>query len=273
MRIERADAGIGAIVSDIDLNRLGEEEWAQVYRTWLDAKVMAVRGQHFDIEQFLGLGRRFGRLKPHRVRKTRHPDYPELTRMGLETKTSGGTVNQAVYGRGDAWHTDGPWDQEVCKATQLYGLEIPSVGGDTLFSDMQAAYEALPESLRARIDGLDARFVYGGRTRRVALLSPEDRDLPPAVHPVVKVHPETGRRSLYINPVHFLEFVGMERAESDALAEELFEYLFQPGAQYRHQWKQYDYVIWDNRCLIHAAAGGYPLDQKRIHWRSTIMEQ
>src|SRR3546814_12567382 len=95
--------------------------------------------------------------------------------MGLETKKSTGEVNQAVFKRGDRWHTDGPWDQEICKATQLYGLEIPSQGGDTLFTNMQTTYEALPAALQARIAHLSARFAYGGKSRKMDLLDPEDR--------------------------------------------------------------------------------------------------
>src|SRR5690606_28926626 len=114
-----------------------------------DRNVIVVRDQNLTIEQFLAYSRRFGRLKPHRVVKTRHPDHPELTVMGVNKKTSDGKVNQSIYARGANWHTDSPWDTEICKGTQLYALEIPSYGGDTLFANMYAAYDALPASLKA----------------------------------------------------------------------------------------------------------------------------
>ncbi|HWK72234.1 MAG TPA: TauD/TfdA family dioxygenase [Burkholderiaceae bacterium] len=274
MKIELTDTDVGALITGVDMNRLSDDEWKEIYNAWLDRLVLVIRDQEFSIEQFLDQGRRFGRLKPHRVRRTRHPDYPELTQMGLGTKTVTGKVDDAVYNRGLNWHTDGPWDTEVCKATQLYALEIPSSGGDTLFANMYTAYDALSADLKRRLDGLSVEYVYGGRTRQgIGLLEPEDRDLPPAVYPVVRKHPETGRNSLFINPVHFLRFVGLPDKENDELASELFNQLAEPGAEYRHKWKAKDYVIWDNRCLLHAATGGYPINEKRIHWRATVMEK
>lgn len=274
MKVVIPDTGTGAIISGIDMNHLSEGHWAKLYAVWLDRQVLIVQDQEFSIDQFLSQGRRFGQLKPHRVRRTRHPDYPELTQMGLGTKTPDGKVDGSIYNRGLNWHTDGPWDTEVCKATQLYALAVPSSGGDTLFANMYAAYDALPQYLKNRLEGLKVEYAYGGRTRQgIDLLEPQDRDLPPAVYPVIRTHPETGRKSLFINPVHFLRFVGLPQEENDALAEQLFERMVAPGAEYRHKWQANDYVIWDNRCLLHAATGGYPINEKRIHWRATIMQE
>ena len=273
LKIEKPEPRIGAIATGIDVKSLGDEEWNTLYRTWLDRNVLVVRGQDLDIEQFLEYSARFGRIKPHRVRRTRHPQYPQLTVMGEKTKKADGQVDTAIYARGQNWHTDGPWDTEVCKATQLYAVEIPSVGGDTLFANMYAAYDALPDTLKRRIEGLQAEFAYGGRTRQgIELLEPEDQARPPAVYPIVRVHSETGRKSLYVNKIHIMRIVGLPDAESDALIEELFGYMLQPGAEYRHKWQKGDIVIWDNRSSIHSATGGYPLSERRIHWRVTIME-
>src|SRR5690606_32853229 len=205
--------------------------------------------------------------------RARHPDHPDLTVMGLGTRKQDGSVNKSIYNRGQGWHTDGPWDHEVCKATQLYGLEIPSAGGDTLFANMYAAYAALPDDLKRRIAGLDAHYVYGGRNRTgVDLLEPEDQDRPPTRYPLVRTHPETGRTSLYFNPFHILRIADVDDAESDAIIEELTAQMIVPGADYRHQWRPGDLVTWDNRCTLHAAAGGYPIEERRIHWRCTIMQ-
>ena len=104
------------------------------------------------------------------------PDYPELTVMGVGTRKPDGQVDKAIYNRGGGWHTDSPWDTEICKGTQLYGIAIPSRGGDTLFASMYEAYESLPEGLKKRIDGLKAEHAYGGRARKgFDLLEPEDR--------------------------------------------------------------------------------------------------
>lgn len=273
MRVVATGSGLGAIATDLDVNNLAPSEWDTLYRAWLDSGVLVVRGQTLTIPQFLEHSKRFGRLKPHRVKKTRHPEYPELTVMGVNTRTAAGQVDTSIFQRGGEWHTDGPWDTEIVKATQLYALEVPSVGGDTLFADMYAAYENLPAALKARIEGMQVEFAYGGRARKsIDLLDPSDRDLPAATHSIVRVHPETGRKSLFVNPIHILRIVGLEKAESDALIDELFSHMLQPNAQYRHQWQAGDIVIWDNRCTVHKAAGGYPIHEKRVHWRVTIMQ-
>ncbi len=273
MNIERPHPKIGAVASGVDVRALSDADWTALYRAWLDGVVLVVRGQTLTIEEFLAYSRRFGRLKPHRVKKTRHPEHPELTVMGLGTRKADGQVDKAIYDRGGGWHTDSPWDTEICKGTQLYGIAIPSVGGDTLFASMYEAYDTLPDRLKARIDGLKAEHVYGGRSRRGnELLEPEDRILPPAVHPIVRTHEETGRTSLYANPTHIVRVQGLPEAESEALIAELADHMVATKAQYRHKWQVGDIVLWDNRCALHSATGGYPIEEQRIHWRVTIMQ-
>jgi len=273
MKIEKPEPRIGALVTEIDVRHLNDADWNTLYSTWLDSIVLVVRGQTLSMEDFLAYSRRFGRLKPHRVRKTRHASYPELTVMGIGTKKPDGKVNQAVYNRGGGWHTDSPWDTEICKGTQLYGVAIPSTGGDTLFANMYEVYDALPDALKKRIEGLKAEHAYGGRERKGQdLLEPEDQRRPPAVHPIVRRHEETGRTSLYANPYHILRIQGLEDVESEALIDELTGYMTAATAQYRHKWQVGDIVIWDNRCALHSATGGYPIEEQRIHWRTTIMQ-
>ena len=273
MNIERPHPKIGALVTGVDVRSLGDDDWNALYRTWLDSVVMVVRNQTLTKEEFLAYSRRFGRLKPHRVRKTRDPEHPELTVMGIGTRKADGQVNQAIFNRGGHWHTDSPWDTEICKGTQLYGVAIPSTGGDTAFASMYEAYDALPERLKQRIAGLKAEYIYGGKRREGHdLLEPEDRQKPPAVYPMVRVHEETGRTSLYANPHHIVRIQGLSDAESETLVGELTTYMISTPAQYQHKWRVGDIVIWDNRCGLHKACGGYPIDEQRIHWRTTIMQ-
>src|ERR1700692_939767 len=181
MKIDRPHPKIGAIASDVDVRALSDADWNALYQAWLDGVVLVVRGQTLTMEEFLAYSRRFGRLKPHRVRRTRHPDHPELTLMGVGTRKPDGQVDQAIYNRGGGWHTDSPWDTEICKGTQLYGIAIPSRGGDTLFASMHEAYDALPERLRERIAPLKVAFRYGGRERKwFDLLEPAAQARPPA---------------------------------------------------------------------------------------------
>lgn len=273
MRIERAAPRIGAIVTDVDVKALTDSEWQQLYQAWLDSTVLIVRDQELTKPDYLAYSRRFGRLKPHRVKRTRDPEFPEITLMGVGAKTADGKADKLILNRGQGWHTDSPWDTEICKATQLYALKIPSYGGDTLFANMYEAYEALPQRLKERIQALKVEFGYGGRARTgIELLDPEDQKRPPAVHDMVRVHPETGRKSLYINPFHILRVQGMSEEEGDRLLAELYWYMLQPNAEYRHKWRVGDIVIWDNRCTVHSAAGGNPSDEARVHWRTTIMQ-
>jgi taurine dioxygenase len=191
----------------------------------------------------------------------------------LGTLKPDGKVDKAIYDRGGGWHTDSPWDTDICKGTQLYGIAIPSIGGDTLFASMYEAYDTLPDGLKKRIEGLKAEHAYGGRGRRGnELLEPEDRMRPPAVHPIVRRHEESGRTSLYANPYHILRIQGLGDAESEALIGELTDHMVNTQAQYRHKWQVGDIVLWDNRCALHSATGGYPIEQQRIHWRVTIMQ-
>lgn len=273
MKVARPDTLIGAIATGVDVRALSDADWHALYRTWLDSIVLVIRDQALTIEEFLAYSRRFGRLKPHRVTRTRHPDHPELTVMGLGTRKPDGKVDRAIFERGGGWHTDSPWDIEICKATQLYAIAIPSHGGDTLFASMYDAYDTLPERLRIRVENLKAEHVYGGRGRRGnELLEPDDRLRPPAVHPIVRTHEDTGRKSLYANPYHILRIQGVSDTESEELIAELTDHMVATTAQYRHKWQVGDIVIWDNRCALHSATGGYPIEEKRIHWRVTIMQ-
>jgi taurine dioxygenase len=138
---------------------------------------------------------------------------------------------------------------------------------------MYAAYDALPLRLRNRLVGKVGAFTYGGRRKATALLNEEDKNLPPAFHPIIRTHPETGRKALYFDPGKILRIEGMEPAESDAVIDELTERMIVPGGEYRHRWRKGDIVIWDNRCSYHRAAGDYPPEEDRIHWRVSIKER
>ena len=273
VEIRRLGPQIGAEILGVDVRTLDDAGFAPIYRAWLDYNVIVVPGQALTIDDFLRYSRRFGHIEPHPSKSTRHPDYPEITLLGINKFGPDGKLDQAIYRRGaEGWHTDGAYADRPFKATQLYGLTIPSIGGDTLFSNMYAAYAALPEPLKRRLEGVRGAFTYGGRRKAAALLNPEDRDRPPAYHPIIATHSETGRKSLYFDPgkIQFLE--GVEAQESDDLIDELTGRMIQPDAEFRHKWRVGDIVIWDNRCSVHRAAGDYPPEEERIHWRVSILE-
>jgi taurine dioxygenase len=273
IEVRRLGKQIGAEIHGVDVKRLDDAGFAAIYRAWLDHNVVVVPGQELEIDDFLRYSRRFGVISPHPSKSTRHPDYPEITVLGINKFRPDGALDEAIYRRGaEGWHTDGAYDAEPFKATQLYALAVPSHGGDTLFASMYAAYEGLPSRLKDQLDGKKGVFTYGGRRKATALLNPEDRDWTPVRHPIIRTHPETGRKALYFDPGKILSIDGFEDAESNALIDELTERMIQPDGEYRHRWRKGDIVIWDNRCSYHKAAGDYPPEEDRIHWRVSIKE-
>jgi taurine dioxygenase len=274
MEIRRLGPQIGVEIRGVDVKTLDEAGFAPIYRAWLDHNVAVVVDQELEIEDFLRYSRRFGFVVPHPSKMTRHPDHPEITMLGVNKFGPDGQLDMAIYRRGaEDWHTDGAYDEEPFKATQLYALAVPSRGGDTFFASMYAAYDGLPQRLKDRLEGRQGAFTYGGRRKATALLNAEDRDWIPVFHPIIRTHPETGRKGLYFDPGKILRIEGLEAAESDALIEELAGRMIQPEGEYRHHWRKGDIVIWDNRCSYHKAAADYPPEEDRIHWRVSIKER
>ena len=274
LHIRPMGAHTGGEITGVDVKRFDDDSFAPIYRAWLKYGVIVVRGQALKIEDFLRYSRRFGRIVPHPSKSTRHPDYPEITMLGIDKFAPDGTLNDVVYRRGAAgFHTDGAYDAVPFKATQLHALAVPSTGGDTFFSSMYMAYDALPARLKQLLEGRKGAFTYGGRNRNSqALLNPQDRDRAPAFHPMIRVHGETGRKSLYFDPGKILYIEGLETSQSDDTIEELAQRMIVRDAGYTHRWRVGDIVIWDNRCMVHKAAGDYPPEEDRIHWRVSIKE-
>lgn len=270
MNIQRLEP-IGALISDIDVRKLDDAAFAEIYRTWLECNVICVRDQQLELADFLAYSRRFGSVQPHPSKSTRHPQCPEITLMGVNKFRADGTLDPDVYRRGaEGFHTDGSYEKVPFKATQLYGVAIPSRGGDTHFSCAYAAYDALSSEMKRHLEGKFGLFKYGGRRKADALLEAADRTVPPVRHALIQVHPESGRKLLYFDPNKILAIEGLPPAESNAILDELTAFMQNPPAQYRHQWRAGDVVIWDNRCSYHKAAGDYPPEEDRIHWRVSI---
>src|SRR5688572_18204094 len=229
---------IGAEVVGVDVKTLDEATFGRIYQAWLDSNVICVRDQELEIDDFLTYSRRFGTVSPHPSKSTRHPDYPEITVLGINKFRPDGTLNKEIYRRGaEGFHTDGAYEEVPYKATQLYALAIPSTGGDTFFSSGYAAYAELPQHLKRRLEGKYGAFKYGGRRQANLLLNEEDRDAKPVRHPLIRAHPETGRTLLYFDCGKILRIEGLDDPESDAIIEEMKAYMVQPPCQYRHKWR------------------------------------
>lgn len=279
INISPATPEIGAEISGVDVRNLDDAAFRLIYRAFLDHIVIVVRGQNLTEQDFLDFSARFGELKPHITKKAHHPQYPDLLLMDnriLDTRKADEAVSAPplLVKLGAVWHTDTSYDYVTAKATGMYSVMVPSRGGDTLFSNSYAAYDALPPTLKRRIDGLSATYVYGGRLKRQQeRLEDSERGRPAAVHPLVQVHPETGRKTLYFNDGQIMTVLGVNSQESDALIAELAQRTGSTDGDYRHKWQAGDVVLWDNRCSIHCATGDYPVNERRVNWRTTIMER
>ena len=277
IEVRRAAPKIGAEILGVDARNLDAATFRAVYQAFLDHVVIVLRGQQLTEQEFLDFSARFGELKVHITKKAQHPRFPKLmlmdnrvldTRKGEEEKTA-----PLLVKIGNVWHTDTSYDYVTAKATGMYAVNVPSTGGDTLFANSYAAYDALPAALQQKLEGLSATYIYGGRLKRQQeRLEDSERGRAPALHPLVQTHPETGRKTLYFNDGQIVGIPGMEKADSDALIEDLAQRTASADGDYRHRWQRGDVVLWDNRCSIHCATGDYPVNERRTNWRTTIME-
>lgn len=270
---------IGAEIFIVDARKLDAAAFKVIYQAFLDHVLVLIRGQQLTESDFLEWSARFGELKPHIAKTAHHAQYPELMVMDnriLDVKKAmeSATAPPLLVKLGAVWHTDLSYEYVAAKATAMHALAVPSTGGDTLFTNAYAAYESLPASLQQRIENLSGTYVYGGRLKRQQeRLQEADRNRKPAVHQLVQVHPETGRKTLYFNDGQIIGIAGLAEAESEAIIAELRAHTESADGDYRHKWRAGDLVIWDNRCSIHCATGDYPVNERRTMWRTTIMEE
>jgi len=273
LKIRAMGPHIGGELSGVDVKQLDDEGFAPIYAAWLKYGVIVVRDQQLEIDDFLRYSRRFGDIALHPSKSTRHPDYPEITMLGINKFDADGKLIDAVYRRGGfSFHTDGAYDEVPFKATQLYALAVPSRGGNTHFASMYMAYDALPDRLKTLLEDRKGAYIYSSSAEARKLLNAEDRDWTPVLHPLFRTHRETGRTSLYFDPGKIVYIDGLGEQQSADVIAELADRMIQPDAEYSHEWQVGDIVIWDNRCLVHRAAGDYPPEEDRIHWRVSIAD-
>lgn len=269
MNVTPSTGTIGAEITPGDGSvSLTAEDYPAVRRALLEHKVVALSNFAWDFPALLAFGRRFGELVPHILDQYHHPETSEVS--VISTNPEGGKGRTTDKPAGAFWHSDLSYDANPSDATLLYAVEIPRRGGDTLFADMTAAYETLPKSTKARIEGLEAvhRYGHNGGGAIVRLDTGQDAAHPDVVHPVVRRHRETGKKALYVNPGFTVRIDGMAEDESRALLDELFEHAVQPTHAYRHQWRMGQLVIMDNRACMHCAIADY--SEPRTLWRMIV---
>jgi taurine dioxygenase len=231
--------------------------------------VLVFREQRLSPEQFIEAGRIFGDLMLHHRSSAQSANNPSVSHVKNNPVAPGKYLIQ-----GESFHTDHSNDPVPPKASSLFTVSLPSKGGDTQFVNMHNAYDDLPAELKRRIDGLKAVHVYQSKFSPREILGLDESSLkhlpPPAIHPLVRTHPENGRKFLYVNPVKIESIEGMPDDEAQELIAALMAHATQAKYEYRHQWKYGDMVIWDNRSVMHQANGDYDMSEVRHLYKILI---
>jgi taurine dioxygenase len=257
----------GAEVTGLDFTQPIEiETRAALQRGFAEHHVLVIRDQHFGPDQFKAAARLFGELHPHDKKERHVAGHPDIEYISNQDIVDGKRIIP-----GETFHTDHSNHPRPPKATTLFAVELPASGGDTQYVNMHDAYDDLPEDTKHRIAGLKAVHVYQSKysPRQLAGLNEESRRSlpPPGVHPLVRTHPENGRKALFLNPVRMESIVGMKDPDALALIDELMRHATQQKYEYRHRWRLGDWVLWDNRSVMHQANPDYDMNQRRLLYR------
>jgi taurine dioxygenase len=266
---------VGAEILGVDLRNFSDEQFAAIERAWYAHSMILLRGQQLSDDHLLAFSRRFGELDPppnQERGRISPPGYPDIYVVSNVLDTKGDPIG--ALGDGEAvWHTDMSYLDVPPDASMLYSLEIPPTGGNTWFTSMQAACDALPAALRAKIEGRrvkhDGTYNSGGYLRKGVTPTDDPMVAPGAWHPAILRHPVNGRATLYLGRRRNSFVEGYTKEESDAVLEELWAHVTQPRFIYQHVWKLGDLVMWDNRSTMHRRD---PFDKsaRRIMHRTQI---
>ena len=262
---------LGAEIQGVDLAKpLSNSEFDQIHSKFLESGILLFRNQKITREQHIAFSRRFGELDRHdSLPRDRHPDYPELL-LVTNIPEKDGKESASKY-TGQQWHSDMSFTLEPSLGSLLRGITIPPVGGDTMFTNMYMAYDTLSDGMKKLIEPLHG--IHTGRRKVTDPDSAREREQtrinPPIAQPLVRVHPETGRKALYIGE-KVSGLVGMTEEESKPIIDFLVRHATRPQFVYRHQWRQDDILLWDNRCTMHIALGDYAEGEIRHLERTTV---
>ena len=274
LTIRKVAGALGAEISGVDLGAdLPDEVIAQIRQAFVQHQVVFFRDQHLSPEQQLAFGRRFGPLNihPYVAGMEGHPEVMEIVKEPEDRVNFGG-----------GWHSDMSFLEKPSIGSILYAVEIPEWGGDTLFASQAAAYDALSPGLKATLETLNGVHSAGreyssqghsAQERKTMKVVEAEGAVGEFIHPIVKVHPETGRKALYVNPGFTLNFEGWSREESAALLGYLYQHATKPQFVHRFQWKPGSMAIWDNRATWHLAMNDYQGQRRLMHRILTAPKQ
>lgn len=275
LTLDRTDGPFGAVATGVDLRDVDDALAAELRAAWVRHQVLVLPDQHLAPAELVEAAQIFGPIgdDPFLGAMPEHAPVVALTREADETTP--------LFA--DVWHSDWSFLATPPAGTMLHGVEIPPVGGDTLFADQHGGYDALPDELKERIAGLVGIHsaqrgyakagLYGDRDAgRSMAIRPSDDALATQRHPLVRTHPETGRPALFCSLAYTIGIEGMSDDDAFALIAELLEHTTAPDHVLRHRWEPGMVALWDNRCLLHAATGGYEGHRRVLH-RLTIAER
>ena len=277
MEISHLSDAIGAEISGVDLGNVDLGTFEKIRNAFHEHQILLFRNQDITIEDHIAFSQNFGPLEVHISKDSLHKDHEEILLVS-NVKEKGKYIG--VENAGDSWHSDLSYMPEPSLGSLLYALEISEIGGDTEWLSMYDAYDTLPDKTKKRIDGLKARHSFN-RYKNTRVGIPKQRQQggkeryekisPPDVfHPVVRTHPDTGRKALYVSPRFTIGILDGSEDEAQELLNELIEHIIQPKFIYHHEWKVGDLMMWDNRCTLHLACRGIPEGQIRHMHRTTI---
>lgn len=267
MKITPLSGPLGVEVTDIDLTApVSDSDFALIRQAWLDGLVLIVRDQQLSKEAQLKFARRFGELEEVRTKK----DDDSKTQYVLYVSNREVEGSKGALPDGEMYfHSDQCYYERPCKATILNAIEIPSKGGETLFSNMQLAYRELPDDLKNAIQGREIVNLYDYERDPTTRNLEFNSSAPHFQHPIVVEHPETGVEGLFVNRQMTHHIVGMPIEESEAILSRIFDHIEQPRYVYEHVWQPFDLVMWDNRAVLHARRDFDPAEA-RVLRRITV---
>jgi len=264
---------IGVEAVGVDLSKsMSDETFKKIHQTWLDRTILLLRGQTMSVQEHIAFSQRFGKLEIHTLPQYTLPKHPEIFVVSNVTK-DGRHIGAPKSGR--HWHSDSQYLKKPSAGSLLHAKEVPSKGGDTLFTNLFAAYEALPTLMRRKINGLKVRHSRINAWSvsypdRAPMTEEERTKVPDVVHPLVRTHPETGRKALWIGGNVAWKIIGMSEEDGRALIRELQEFATQQRFVYRHEWRVGDAILWDNRSTMHCATSFDEIKYQRVMYRTTV---
>ena len=275
MEVQRITPVLGAKIIGVDLSKpLSNADFDAVHDAFVSHSVLIFSDQNLSAQNMIDFSNRFGPLMIHVLKDSLLEGYPEIYKLS-NRRTKGKSEGRAYAGQ--YWHSDLTYEPRPSLGSLLYGIEVPEVGGDTLFASTAYAFETLSPALQTMLEGLTAEHLFAHAFRsginRAARNGDPLNERPAVNHPVVRSHSVTGRKSLFVNEGFTVRINELSPGESSALLSFLFDHMTRPDVVLRHHWRPGDAILWDNRALVHRGVNDYGDDDIRHMYRTTIEDR